>query len=420
MNDVSILTNNGVNVQSSLELLGDMEMYNETLSDFLDMVEEKKSNLEKFKAENDMPNYAIAIHALKSDARYLGFLELGDLAYDSELKAKAGDQAGVEANHANIMSHVDSMVNIANQYLGRSGGAPAQTTADPNAAMTSQAQNVMPQMQQAVPMPQNAQAMAPQANPMVGQQPMPGQMPGYASPMGAPAAQNTQNQIYDLSTGQMVADPNPQPMPAQQPMPNQMPGYGQQMGGYPNPMYNPYQQSMPGYQMPMYGQQQQPMPGQMPGYDPMSQALYQQQTMQQYQQAMPNPALMPKAGTILVVDDSNLVANFVKKIFESRYDVVIANDGAKAIELCDNAEFRQKIKACLLDLNMPNVDGFQVLEDFKQKGYIVRMPIVVISGAEDAASRDRANTYAIMGILSKPFNERDVQKAVEQCLAVYF
>ena len=420
MNDVSILTNNGVNVQSSLELLGDMEMYNETLSDFLDMVEEKKANLEKFKAENDMPNYAIAIHALKSDARYLGFLELGDLAYDSELKAKAGDQAGVEANHANIMSHVDSMVNIANQYLGRAE-APAQTAGDSNTDMSSVTQSAAPQMQQAVTMPQSTPVMAPQANPMVGPQPMPGQMPGYASPMGAPVAQNVQNQIYDLSTGQMVADPNPQPMPAQQPMPNQMPGYGQQMGGYPNQMYNPYQQSMQGYQMPMYGQGLQPMPNQMPGYDPMSQALYQQQqAMQQYQQSIPNPALMPKAGTILVVDDSNLVANFVKKIFESRYDVVIANDGAKAIELCDNAEFRQKIKACLLDLNMPNVDGFQVLEDFKQKGYIVRMPIVVISGAEDAASRDRANTYAIMGILSKPFNERDVQKAVEQCLAVYF
>ena len=171
--------------------------------------------------------------------------------------------------------------------------------------------------------------------------------------------------------------------------------------------------------MPGYGQQ---MPGQgmqgQPGYDPMSQALYNQQNAMQYQ--MQNAALMPKQGTILVVDDSNLVANFVKKIFDSRYDVVIANDGAKAIELCADDAFRQKIKACLLDLNMPNVDGYQVLEDFYQKGYFVKMPIAVISGVEDMESIDRVNKYPIIDILAKPFNERDVQRVVEKCLAAYF
>ena len=363
MNDVNILTSNGVNVQASLELLGDMEMYNETLSDFLDMVDEKKTNLEKFKAENDMPNYAIAVHALKSDARYLGFLDLGDKAYDSEMKAKAGDQAGVEANHPGIMEGVDKMVQIASQYLGRTpGAAPAAT---PDAA----AQPTAPQ-----PVAPTQPGMAPGAMPQPGmpqaQPAMPAQAPmpqGYPSPMGAPMQPQTE-QVYDLATGQMVSQPA-QPMG-----PQPMGGYPAPMGGYPNQMYNQYGQApMPGYGM-QYGQQMpgQQMPGQ-PGYDPMSQALYNQQ---QYQ--MPNPALMPKAGTILVVDDSNLVANFVKKIFDARYDVVIANDGAKAIELCADDSFRQKIKACLLDLNMPNVDGYQVLEDFYNKGYFVKILSIII------------------------------------------
>ena len=131
-------------------------------------------------------------------------------------------------------------------------------------------------------------------------------------------------------------------------------------------------------------------------------------------------SLAPKQGTILVVDDSNLVANFVKKIFDTRYDVVIASDGAKAIELCQDADFRAKIKACLLDLNMPNVDGYAVLEHFKQEGYFVRMPVAVISGVEDMESIDKVNNYPIVDILAKPFNERDVQRVVEKCLATYF
>lgn len=375
MKDVNILTSNGVNVQQSLELFGDMELYDETLNDFIDMSDEKIGNLEKYKEANDMPNYAIAVHALKSDARYLGFLEFGELCYDSEMKAKAGDSDGVMANHPKVIEGVNNMLNIAKQYLGKTDGA-APAAADPNAAMQAQPQ----------PMPQQ-----PPMQPMGG---YPQPMGGYPQPMGGyPQPQQPQG-YYDAATGQIVypQGQGPQPMPNMQgnqgfdAMMGQQMAYGQQMmGGYP---------PMGGYPNPMMGA------GfanhQMPG------------------------SLAPKQGTILVVDDSNLVANFVKKIFDTRYDVVIAGDGAKAIELCKDADFRSKIKACLLDLNMPNVDGYAVLEHFKQEGYFVRMPVAVISGVEDMESIDKVNNYPIVDILAKPFNERDVQRVVEKCLATYF
>ena len=69
---------------------------------------------------------------------------------------------------------------------------------------------------------------------------------------------------------------------------------------------------------------------------------------------------------------------------------------------------------------MPNVDGYAVLEHFKQEGYFVRMPVAVISGVEDMESIDKVNNYPIVDILAKPFNERDVQRVVEKCLATYF
>ncbi len=410
MKDVNILTNNGVNVQASLELLGDMEMYDETLTDFVDMVGEKIANLEKHLAANDMPNYAIEVHALKSDARYLGFLGLGDLCYDSELKAKAGDSAGVTANHPTIMTEVNKAINVANTYLGRattpSPQQPqAQTVASPAPVQATVAQTPQPQMsvspeQQVPPQVQSPvvnsqpQAVNPQMNVAnqvqnpVQPQAMQPQMPAQVQTpqMGMQPQMNTMSQpqvqteqIYDLSSGQMITQP----------------------------VSNPNVQ---------YTQVQNPMQQQAPVMDPMSQALYQQQSANHQ---MPT-SLAPKQGTILVVDDSNLVANFVKKIFDVNYDVVIANDGAKAIELCLDDNFRSKIKACLLDLNMPNVDGYQVLEDFYKKGYFVKMPIAVISGVEDMESIDKVNKYPIIDILAKPFNERDVQRVVEKCLAAYF
>ncbi|MBR4178265.1 MAG: response regulator [Bacilli bacterium] len=412
MKDVNILINAGVNVQASLELLGDMEMYDETLSDFLDMVDEKKSKLEKFLADNDMPNYAIEIHALKSDARYLGFLELGDLAYDSEMKSKAGDSAGVNANHPTIMEKLQNMISIASTYLGRATAAPAeapaQVAAQPEATVAPQPV-IQPQMQQ--PMSQPQQIVQPQQ--------MPAQQivqPQMQQPMTQPMAQGyampqqpmMQSQMQQMTTPNMMNQGYMSQPQLQQPMAQ---GYGM-------PVTQPVQTEAI-YDLATGTIQQQPVsnPVMQQPMDPMSQALYNQQQTAQHQ--MPTN-LMPKAGTILVVDDSNLVANFVKKIFDARYDVVIANDGAKAIELCADDAFRSKIKACLLDLNMPNVDGYQVLEDFYGKGYFVKMPIAVISGVEDMESIDKVNKYPIIDILAKPFNERDVQRVVEKCLAAYF
>ena len=119
MKDTTILTNNGINVQASLELFGDMEMYDETLGDFLDMTDEKISSLENFKNANDMPNYAIAVHALKSDGRYLGFTTLADLCYESEMKSKAGDSVFVQENHPKILQEAKRVINLAQQYMGR-------------------------------------------------------------------------------------------------------------------------------------------------------------------------------------------------------------------------------------------------------------------------------------------------------------
>ena len=129
MNDINFLKNNGVNVDQSLELLGDIEMYNETMNDFLGEVEEKLTKLDQYKQAGDMPNYAIEVHSLKSDAKYLGFVTLADLSYQSELKSKANDTVFVNDNHDNVMNEARKMIKLSKMYLGMEPVGPLESVA---------------------------------------------------------------------------------------------------------------------------------------------------------------------------------------------------------------------------------------------------------------------------------------------------
>ena len=93
------------------------------------------------------------------------------------------------------------------------------------------------------------------------------------------------------------------------------------------------------------------------------------------------------------------------KIFNSKYQVITAADGAIAIEEIKK-DINNKIVACLLDLNMPNVNGFEVLDYFKANNLFVKIPVSIITGNDDRDSVDKAFMYPIVDLLTKPFNRR--------------
>jgi putative two-component system response regulator len=123
------------------------------------------------------------------------------------------------------------------------------------------------------------------------------------------------------------------------------------------------------------------------------------------------PAVKDKA--ILVVDDSDLITNFISKIFNDSFEVIMAHDGKEAIDILTTI-VDNKISGILLDLNMPNIDGFEVLDYFKDNNLFNKYPVSIITGADDKNSIDRAFTYPIIDMLQKPFNERDVKRVVEK------
>ena len=119
MKDKNILVNNGVNVDASLEILGDMEMYDETMSDFLDEVEDKIESIKSYKEACDMPNYAIQVHSLKSDSKYLGFTTLAELSYNHEMASKGNDVDFVNNNFESLMAEASRIVSVCKEYMER-------------------------------------------------------------------------------------------------------------------------------------------------------------------------------------------------------------------------------------------------------------------------------------------------------------
>jgi len=68
----------------------------------------------------------------------------------------------------------------------------------------------------------------------------------------------------------------------------------------------------------------------------------------------------------------------------------------------------------LLDLNMPNVDGFSVLDYMKNHNLLERIPTSIITGVADDSIIAKAFEYNIVDVLRKPFNERDVKMVIEK------
>ena len=120
--------------------------------------------------------------------------------------------------------------------------------------------------------------------------------------------------------------------------------------------------------------------------------------------------------TILVVDDSNIIRNFVKRIFADKFGVGTAKNGQEAIDIIHSNMDNDNITAILLDLNMPGVDGFAVLDYMKDNDLFKKIPVSIISGDSSRSTIDKAFTYKIVDMLGKPFNENDIKTILEKTM----
>lgn len=111
------LKNNNVEIDKSLEFLGDMEMYNITILDFKTESISKWEKIKDCLMHEDMKNYNIYVHSLKSDCKYLGFTTLADLSYQHELKSKENDLNYVKEHFSELETEFNKISDLVNNYI---------------------------------------------------------------------------------------------------------------------------------------------------------------------------------------------------------------------------------------------------------------------------------------------------------------
>ena len=123
----------------------------------------------------------------------------------------------------------------------------------------------------------------------------------------------------------------------------------------------------------------------------------------------PATAASPERLPLLVVDDSAVVRAKLLKLFsEAGHEVVAARDGVEAMELLGQTRFG----VLITDLEMPNMDGFELIKAVQGAMATEDLPIIAISGHEELHARLH-QVQGLYGMFHKPWNDRELIKRVE-------
>ncbi len=121
--------------------------------------------------------------------------------------------------------------------------------------------------------------------------------------------------------------------------------------------------------------------------------------------------------TILVVDDVEVNRELLQLILMEDYRVIFAADGAEAMRQLEKE--RSRIAAVLLDLIMPEMDGYEVLRKMNRLGYIMDIPVLVISSEESVGSQKECFTQGVSDFIHKPFDRDLVRTRVNNVVNLY-
>ncbi len=116
-NSEQYLKNNGIDYTIGLDNFGDINTYKEMMKDWLLEVTDKWNRIVSNKNKNDMKNYSIDVHSLKSDSKYFGFTELARISYEHELKSKEDNKEFVKDNFNELEKEYNRIIEVVNNYL---------------------------------------------------------------------------------------------------------------------------------------------------------------------------------------------------------------------------------------------------------------------------------------------------------------
>ena len=120
---------------------------------------------------------------------------------------------------------------------------------------------------------------------------------------------------------------------------------------------------------------------------------------------------------ILIVDDSEMNRAFLVDILEERYDVIEADNGVEAISLLTKQ--RSDFSLLLLDIMMPEMDGFEVLAYINKYHWNDTFAVIMISADDSPTNIKRAYDLGAFDYISRPFDSTIVQRRISNTMLLY-
>ena len=117
------------------------------------------------------------------------------------------------------------------------------------------------------------------------------------------------------------------------------------------------------------------------------------------------------AKMILTVDDSRSIREAVRFALEPLgYDICEAEDGVEGLEQLD----KNQVDLVITDLNMPNLDGIEFIEEVRKKECFAGLPLVMLTTEGQADKMRRGKQAGASGWIVKPFNELQLELTVKK------
>ena len=120
---------------------------------------------------------------------------------------------------------------------------------------------------------------------------------------------------------------------------------------------------------------------------------------------------------ILIADDVLLNRKLLVQMFQQDFEMIEACNGAEAIDII--SLYSQELAIVLLDIKMPEKDGFAVMEFMKQQGYMSQIPVVLITNDDEGDAMERGYFLSAADIIIKPFRSNIVIQRVHNVLELY-
>ena len=123
--------------------------------------------------------------------------------------------------------------------------------------------------------------------------------------------------------------------------------------------------------------------------------------------------------TVMIVDDYATNRLMLAGILEDRYEILEAEDGESAIKLLDELDSEKLPSVILLDIMMPGIDGFGVMEHIKLHERLRRIPVLFITAVEDEETEVKGLKAGALDYIHRPFSHSVVLLRVENAITLY-